>query len=224
MNLKNKEGDGMKHYTSEELYKMEKPKRPEAFDSFPKYWNHNDSYLPFVNIFDGMFDHTKYDPLKFKVIIIEELDKIFEAVAPSLDKRIDKIVWNHKIKCIQNRRNKNFGYDTLEERLLILRDYYEDLYAYLFMKSLREYVEFISAETIKENIEKSVEEWNKKSFIEKQLIKRQNRVKPAWLKEGWFIYILVLIASFIFNGREAIWSVATIYFFCWRKREIDKFN
>lgn len=214
----------MKHYTSEELYNMEKPKIPEAFSSFPKRWRYSDTYLPFIHIYDHIFDHTDIDPLKLKIVVIEDLEKIFEAAAPALDKKINEIIDNHKIECRKNRRNKLYGYDTMEERLPILRDYFEELYTYLFMKSLKEHVYIISSETLKENKKRALEEWNNKSFIEKQIIKSRNTVKPAWLKEGWFIYIFVLIISIIFHGTIVIWVIATIYFFLWRKKEIDKFN
>lgn len=224
MNLKNKEGDGVKHYTSEELYKMEKPKRPEAFDSFPPRWHYSDFCFPFVSIYDGMFKNTGVVPSKLKTVIIENIDSLYEAAAPSLDKRVDEEIREHKTECARHPRSKIYGYDTMEERLPIIRDYFEDLYAYLFMEALRKEVEFVRLETVKEILEKNIEGWNKKSFIEKQIIKSQNTVKPAWLKEGWFVYILVLILAFLFQGTIKIWVLATIYFFIWRKIQIDKFN
>lgn len=68
---------------------------------------------------------------------------------------------------------------------------------------------------------------NNSSFVNNNYYndKTTNKRKTApTLVDGWFTYIVIMIALSIFNGRVLWWIFATIVFIIWRSSEIDKYN
>lgn len=49
-------------------------------------------------------------------------------------------------------------------------------------------------------------------------------IKPDSLIGGWMLYIIVMIGGLIFNDYILLAIFATVYFFYWRRKEIDKAN
>lgn len=64
----------------------------------------------------------------------------------------------------------------------------------------------------------------KKEQREKEGITERKDIKPDSLIGGWVLYIIVMIGGLIFVDYIVLAVFATIYFFTWRHREIERAN
>lgn len=82
----------------------------------------------------------------------------------------------------------------------------------------------VSKEKMLREFEIAINEWNKKSYLEKIFIRNNNTVKPFSLVGGWVLYIFFMCLAVIFYDFIWLWICITIIFLMWRHNEIKKYK